>query len=247
MRRYLLLVVLTIILICRLYSQNGFGIGEKLEFSMWYNFIKAGYAEMSVDSLIKTRNGFAYIISYKAISTGIFEKIYKVRDYMISIVDADKFYSCGFKKNIREGSYRKNYKVDFDYVNMEARSNSDTISLNGYVNDPVSIFYYVRRLDLNPGEEYSVESFDNSKISKYKLIVSDVKTISTIFGDQNCLVIKPIGFDNKPFKYGGQAVIYLSIDKRVPVLIETSFKFGKVKMRLEKYYPSNNNNRMKME
>jgi len=211
------------------------GIGEKMTFSMWYNFIKVGVSYLEVNSLDTINGRGVYRVVYQVRSTGMFDKIFKVRDFFESWIDVREYFSYGFAKSVHEGKYRKEYSVRFNYDKMVAVAGEDTMAIDGYLSDPVSVFYYVRALNLEEGKEFFVKSFDNNKIRQYKIVVIGVKRLVMPYGEEGCFVLAPFHVDGSPFKYGGHAVIYVSIKRKIPVVLETRFKFGTVKMKLEKY------------
>ncbi len=127
--------------------------GEKLTFLLKWQFVPAGEAVMEVQP-IKTIDGVsAYHFVLTAQSYPFFDMFYKVRDRIDGFADIDMTHSLLYKKKQREGDYRKQVVVSFDWKQHQARySNFDkkkkTISVLPGSFDPLSVFYWSRFQDL---------------------------------------------------------------------------------------------------
>lgn len=218
-------------------TAHPFSVGERIEYSTWFNFVKGGMSSLEVVSFDSLNGIPVYHVRSVTESNSFFDRFYKVRDKMDSWIDVGGLYSREFKKSLREGHYRKKYSVRFDYHQMRAISQSDTISINGIIHDGLSIFYYVRALDLSVGDVIDLNYFDNDKLRPFKIKVENKENIKVPAGEIECYVLTPFSEKGKLFKNKNLVTIYLSTDeKRIPVMISSEARFGSMILKLESIY-----------
>lgn len=212
-----------------------FAIGEKLEYSLWFNFIKGGEATMEIVGLERVNGQPAYHLRLVSETSPIFDKIFKVRDYFDSWMDIRGLFSHQFQKNIQERRYRKNYAVRFDYDQQKAFTSNDTVAIKGRMQDALSVIYCVRAENLSEGRIIKLNNFDNNKIKLFNVVVSRTEKISVPAGEFECFVLEPYATEGKLFKYQTDMTIYVSTDSlRLPVLITSTASFGKMVFKLER-------------
>ncbi|HKI46142.1 MAG TPA: DUF3108 domain-containing protein, partial [Balneolales bacterium] len=112
-----------------------FHIGEKMTFDLKYGFIKAGHSVMALEDTEQVHGHTTYRIHSRTSSTGFVDTFYSVRDRITSWVDTHTLATIQFEKSLHEGSYKKDYQVWFDYKNMLAYSNQDTLEIQTYMQD----------------------------------------------------------------------------------------------------------------
>jgi len=198
-----------------------FGLGEHLKFDITYGFITAGYATMSVDKLIEFENRPCYRIVTTANSNSFFSSFYNVDDRVESIIDAIGLFSWRFEKNLKEGKYRANRKFSFDQRNHRAEYNNDTTTVPPYVQDALSVFYYVRTQNLKVGESVFVDHYNDGKLYPMEIKVLKKETITVPAGTFECLVIEPLLQSVGVFKHEGKLKVWLTNDRlRLPVQLQ---------------------------
>jgi len=213
-----------------------FGLGEHLEFDVTYGFITAGYATMSVDRLIEFENRPCYRIVTTANSNSFFSTFYNVDDRVESIIDAIGLFSWRFEKNLKEGKYRATRKFSFDQRNHKAEYNNDTTSVPPYVQDALSVFYYVRTQDLKVGESVFVDHYNDGKLYPMEIKVLKKETITVPAGTFECLVIEPLLQSVGVFKHEGKLKVWLTNDRlRLPVLMKSKVLVGSIAAELTSY------------
>ena len=213
-----------------------FGLGEHLEFDITYGFITAGYATMSVDKLIEFENRPCYRIVTTANSNSFFSSFYNVDDRVESIIDAIGLFSWRFEKNLKEGKYRAIRKFSFDQRNHRAEYNNDTTTVPPYVQDALSVFYYVRTQDLKVGESVFVDHYNDGKLYPMEIKVLKKETITVPAGTFECLVIEPLIQSVGVFKHEGKLKVWLTNDRlRLPVLMKSKVLVGSIAAELTSY------------
>lgn len=220
-------------------QKHPFTVGERLDYSLWFNFIKGGRAVMKVVTTESLAGFNVYRLSLESESSPFFDRIFRVRDYMSSWIDVKGLYSYRFQKDISEGKYRKRYAVRFDYQQQRAYSENDTLTIRNKVQDPLSVIYRVRAENLHVGKVLSLNYFDNNRLREYNITVDRMEKIEVPAGNFYCFVLEPAPKDGKPLKYHAEMTIYLAADTtRLPVLITTDAAFGKMIFKLERYQRS---------
>ena len=213
-----------------------FGLGEHLKFDITYGFITAGYATMSVDKLIEFENRPCYRIVTTANSNSFFSSFYNVDDRVESIIDAIGLFSWRFEKNLKEGKYRAIRKFSFDQRNHRAEYNNDTTTVPPYVQDALSVFYYVRTQNLKVGESVFVDHYNDGKLYPMEIKVLKKETITVPAGTFECLVIEPLIQSVGVFKHEGKLKVWLSNDRlRLPVLMKSKVLVGSIAAELTSY------------
>jgi len=215
-------------------SGHSFLIGEKLNYSAWFNFIKGGESSLEFVGIEKINGVSTYHIRSATESLPFFDRFYKVRDYMDSWIDTSGRFSHRFSKSIREGKYRKKYSVDFDYRAGLAIFDKDRDSIPDRVQDGLSMFYYIRTLDLTVGDVHEINLFDNDSLRPFLIKVDKIESVKTPLGDLDCFVLVPYLENGKPLKNKSKVTIYLSTDQqRIPVMISNEARFGSLILKLE--------------
>jgi len=213
-------------------------VGEQLEFNLKYGIIPAGHSSMKVTGIEKVHGHTTYKIESRTRSSNFVDTFYKVRDEITTWVDTATLATVQFTKSLHEGKYRKNYSVWFDYENMRAYSTEDTLEINSPMQDVLSLFYYIRSLDLADGDTIKLKNYDNDKISPFFLRVTGKERMVVPAGSFTCFVIQPFADSDFLFKYEGEAKIWLSMDRRrLPIYVKSKASFGSMILELEKYVP----------
>jgi len=211
-----------------------FAPGEKLNYSAWFNFIKGGESSLEILDVVEINGAPAYHVRSVTRSQPFFYRFYKVRDYMDSWIDTSGQFSRRFSKSLREGKYRKKYSVNFDYEAGVAVSASDRDSIPPMVQDGLSLFYYVRTLDIKVGDIIRINYFDNDSLRPFLIKVEKIETVKAPIGERECFVLAPFLESGKPLKHKSKVTIYLSADEqRIPVIISNEARFGSLVLKLE--------------
>ena len=216
-----------------------FGPGERMVFNIGYGMIRAGEGILEVLGTTEYKGHTCYHIQSKANSNRFFSSIYKVRDKIISYIDVETLYSRYFHKRLREGDYKKTVEVDFDHLAKEAHySNGESYPITTGVQDVLSAFFYVRNLDLTPGNTYRVPAHTSRKTYELEVIIHGKETIKVEAGTFDCFVVEPVLVGEGLFKHEGKLTMYITDDaNRVPVMIKTKIPVGSIDVELKEYHP----------
>lgn len=225
-------------------TNTAFDRGEELEFRFfydsWFADITAGYGTLTVtdDKDIKYGRSTYHVVA-EGKSKGLFNMFMKVQDRFESWFDQEDLKPYHFVRRTREGGYRKDDDVLFNYSLNQAQSRTATKSLANQTFCIISAFYYARNLDLTNvavGDIIKVPFYFDDSVYNSAIQYLGKEVVKTDFGQFRCLKIKPMMATGKVFKDPYPMVMYITDDKnRIPVLAESAIIVGKVKMELTGY------------
>jgi hypothetical protein len=219
-------------------TNRAFTVGEKLVFSIGWEFINAGTAELTVEGMETVRNKPCYHITAITNSNTFFSTLYKVRDRLETFIDAETLYPLRYIKHQHEGGYKRNFEVDFNQKESKATiadadSGKTEINVPSALHDIISAFYFVRAQPLTIGQHFELNTFDNGKVKVSAVKVIKKEKISVAAGDFDCILVQtPIG----PFNNKTDLNIWLTDDNRkMPVLVKSKIIIGSIKVELRTY------------
>jgi len=213
-----------------------FGVGEKLSFDVGYGFINAGTASMEVLRMIEYENRPAYQIVTRARSNGFFSTFYKVDDRVESIIDAVGLFSWRFEKHLSEGSYRAVRKYELDQRQHRAITGSDTLEVPPFVQDPLSVLYYLRTQELEIGQSIYMDNFTDGEIYPLEVRILERERVNVKAGTFDCIVVEPLLQSVGVFKHEGSLKVWLTDDRlKMPVLMKSKVLVGSITAELTDY------------
>lgn len=219
-------------------------IGEEFMYMINWGIIRAGSATLKVDSLVKCGDTECYKIKTYTQTNSFFDKIYKVRDSIESLVETSLKRSRYYYKKQREGNFRRNDELMFDYHKEEVTLKrngriENTIKIQGDKDllDPLSVLYYVRAMNLKIGDV--IEAYVSDGKDTYFLQIKVIKQerVKTWIGYFDCLKIEPNmqkmeGIFHKKDK--AKIYVWLTNDNRkIPVKIQSEVFVGSFQVLLK--------------
>lgn len=218
-------------------ADDNIHVGEQLTYQLSYGIFNAGVSTMEVMKVDTTHGHVTYHLQSRTRTNSFLDTFYKVRDEVNSWVDTSTFASVRFEKSLHEGKYRKDYAVWFNYQEMTAYSSSDTtVQIPGHMQDVLSLFYYLRSLNLSVGDTVRMSNYDNDKISPFLLAVNGIEKVRVPAGTFECLAVEPFSESDFLFKYEGNLRIWLTDDERkIPVMMKSKANFGSMVLKLQRY------------
>jgi len=205
-------------------------VGERLTFSIGWGVVKAGSATLEIAGIRRYRDRLAYHFQSDATSNSVFDKIYPVRDRVISLMDVRTARSLYFEKHLREGKYRADQQIRFDHEGGKAiyHDRREFPMTPGAV-DVLAAFYLTRTLPLEAGRDMHFESHADRKNYPLRVRVLGREEIQTPAGRFQCLKIEPKLRSGAFFKNEGQLTIWLTDDeRRLPVLMKSRIAVGSI-------------------
>jgi hypothetical protein len=208
-----------------------FGVGEKLRFSIRYEFVKAGEATMEIPEITTCGGGSnCFRVVSEAKSTMPFSLFFEVRDRVESLVHVDSLYTLRYTKALKEGTYEAFEQVDFDQTDHTAvYPGGKTVAIPPRVQDVLSSLYYVRTLDLEVGESVFIDNHADEKNYPLEVKVLRVEKIEVPAGTFECYVLEPILRASGVFQHKGKLTVWVSTDRtRIPVMMKSKIIIGSI-------------------
>jgi len=214
-------------------------VGERMDFSVSWEFINGGSAHMEVLPL--GTNG--YRITSTARSNKFLDMFHKVRDRMLSEGECvrGRMQSTIFDIKQQESTYHSSKHADFLW-----RQNRVIYSLNNNVesfNVPaghlnvIDTFFATRLMSLEVGKTVRIPLFDARK--RYELVVKVLRKeqLRAPWGKRvECLVIEPKLKTAGIFSSRGKVKVWLTNDSQhIPLRMTAKLKFGRIIANLKHY------------
>jgi hypothetical protein len=222
-------------------TNDAFGPGERLQFSIGYGPINAGTAFLEVVDTNTYCGKICFKIRSQTNSNSFFDTFYKVRDTAISQLDADGLFSHYYFKSLHEGSYNSTREFVMDHFQRRAvfRKGSDkpdTIKLLAFANDELSVLYYARTQTLKVGSSIRVPAVSGDTSQMIEVKVLGRETVEVPAGQFKCIVVEPLLTAAGVFKQEGEIKVWLTDDRlRMPVLMKSKVLVGSIHAELEKF------------
>jgi hypothetical protein len=237
MNKKTIIVFAAVLIIVSAYAAP-FKTGEDLKFTIsWNELVKAGTASLKVQG-VKMFNGHkVYHIVSTAQSNEILDSFFHVRDRIECYIDTDTYATWKAEKHLVEGEYRRDEVIYYNPEERTAVRGTNVLRALPNAMDALTGFYYVRALDLNVGENLSV-NFCDGKINK-ELTVKVLKkeTVEVPAGTFDTIKIEPIMEETEGiFKAKGRIWIWVTDDaKKMPVMLKSEVEIGDFVAELEEY------------
>ena len=216
----------------RTIPQQSFAQGEVLVYDVGWSFIRAGYVILTAtpDQPHRTIK-----LGAKGLSRGFVSTFYRMRDYIISTIDAEGLYPLFFEEHLHEG---KHYTSDRWILYNHAKNNlyvkGRLVNAPQFTNDYISVLYLARSRQFAPGDTFSVPFFVDGRI--YHLMFSCKKRETIDFNGKKirCLVVQPQPMDDKgEFNRKKGLEIWFSDDAaKTPLKIKAKIAIGSITANL---------------
>ncbi|MDR0645556.1 MAG: DUF3108 domain-containing protein [Elusimicrobiota bacterium] len=217
---------------------------ESLKFKIGWSFITAGEAELTANKIFDVDGQPVFAVEAYAQSYSVIDKLFKVRDINISWISADLTKSLGYWQSVREGRYKRDEWLIFDYKNSlysiykqnnKKELSKELIKFNGdRVWDMLSSLYFVRSQELPLNETIYFDIVNVKKQYPLKVTVHGKETIKTKAGKFDCIVVEPAISGEGIFVSKGKSLkVWLTDDKyRMPVKMSVEVFIGSVHAEL---------------
>lgn len=223
--------------------KQAFSPGEKLTYSLGWQFIVAGHATVEVLPDEEIDGRMVRNFRLKARTAKAVDPIYKVRDTLTSTTDYDATRSLGYQKKQHEGDDLKDETIEFDWEKMEARYHEaisgkrDSTPILENTLDPLSAFYFVRNQPFEVGTSISGPLTDGKKckIAEIKIVKREKIKVNGTEYDTFKLIpdVKDIGGVFKKSKDAKLAIWCTADYRHIPVLMKSKVTVGSFQAELE--------------
>ena len=207
---------------------QSFSKGELLAYDIGWSFIKGGYVILTATPDASRRT---IRLGAKALSRGFVSTFYRMRDYVISTVDAEGFYPLFFEEHLREGKhYKSNKWMLYDHAGKNLHLKDRTVSVPEFTNDYISVLYMARTRQFAPGDTFILPFFVDGKLHRLLFSCKGRETMDFNGKDVRCLVVQPQPMDDKgEFNSKKRLEIWFSDDEyKLPIKIKAKIAIGSI-------------------
>jgi len=217
-------------------TNYAFGVAETLWYDIGWQSIVAGYGTMVVHEPIDTAGRLCFPVISTVKSTPFFSTFYKVDDSALSMIDVRELFPIRFEKYLREGKYRSDRTASFDPKAGLAYTPTDTFAVPPYIQDALSLLYYTRALDLQPGTDFEVPNYSGKEVYTLTVRVLHRERIKVKAGVFNTIAVEPLLQAAGLFKHEGKLTVWLTDDGlHLPVLMKSKVLVGSIVAELTDY------------
>jgi len=237
----LFISISTQILVCqKVTGQQAFAPGEHLKYVAYFGLINAGVATLHIrDSVYLGKEVFH--AKAHAYSTGLADKLYKVRDIYESLFDTISGLPYFSIRNIKEGGYKYYNEVQFfhkDKKIISKRSGEKDVPVE--ILDMLSAYYYMRNAMFDKikkvGDTVVLDTYFADEIFPLKMRYVGDEKVRTKMGKFNAMKFSPVVEPGRVFDSEDDVTIWISKDKNyIPLQIRIDLIIGSIKCDLVEY------------
>jgi len=235
-------LVVWMVIICSAHApvraeDHPFKPGERLTYVLKWGVIPAGEGMLEVYPMAEVDGEPAYHFVMKAKSNAFVDVFYKVHDRMDAYADAAMQHSLFFKKKQREGGYKRDVEVNFDweknqalYERKDKDNDKEVIDLMPGSFDPLSAFYFTRMMEMVPGTDIAHPITDGRKnvVGVAHVVRRETIKVADRYYDTFLIVpdLKHIGGVFKESKDATIQVWVTADHRRIPVKLKSKVVVG---------------------
>jgi hypothetical protein len=228
------------------FSQDGgLPAKETLYYNVEWRLITAGKAKLEWHSNPEPRNGFQLNLHLE--SVGLVSKLFKVDDdYSVNLNRS--LCAESLQMSAREGSRQRETKITFNaetkkaaYLERDLVKNavvsSQEIDIPPCVHDVLGGLFFVRTLNLEPGQSAQVPVSDGKKSVLAKVDAQQREDVKTPAGTFKTIRYEVQLFNNVLYRRSARLFIWLTDDRRklpVQVRVRMTIAIGTITLQLEK-------------
>lgn len=208
---------------------NNISAGDKFFYKVKWGGVTVASSELIVLETAEVQNQLTYHVINRVWTEGVLAVFFKVNSTVESFIDVNNLFSWRYIKNIREGRYRDNMVVDFDQINHTAKRQDTSFTIPENVQDPLSILWYFRKLDIKEENIMSFSYCDGKKNEIIQIKVLKKEKLSTPAGEFLTDVIEfSAGKEDRNYlKKEVRLKVWFSDDEmRMPVFIQAKAPIG---------------------
>jgi len=227
-------------------TNKAFAVGEKIVYDVRYGVVPSGRAVQEVIKLEDVGGRRAYHILSDAKSNKTVDVFHKIRERHETWMDAESLCALKFVDTVREGRYRRHSVTVFDppagrFTHAYKSSKSEgreTHDMPPFVQDMLSVVYFLRTRDLKPGDELVVPTFSSGEVWNVKVRAQGIEKVDVGAGKFECVHLVPVLEKDKKDRPKGQLEVWLTTDERkIPVKLSTDLGVGSFEARMREYVP----------
>ena len=228
-------------------QSSGLPAKETLYYSIDWRLFTAGKAKVELTTTGQPRPGYQTNLHLE--STGIVSKLFKVEDdYSASMNSA--YCAQSLQMTTHEGSRLRETKITFDgearkasYLERDRAKNNavlhaEEIEIPPCVHDVIGGLFFIRTLNLEPGQSTQIPVSDGKKSVMAKVEAQAREDVKTPEGTFKTIRYEAYLFDNVLYKRSAHVNVWVSDDRRrlpVQIRVRMTFTIGTITLLMEKH------------
>jgi hypothetical protein len=215
-----------------------YGVGERLEYTVYFGKLKAGNGSMEVKDIQDVRGRDAWHAVWEL--HGGLRFVYHIDDVFATWIDRRTGNSLRFYRDQNEGRRDKESTFEMYPERSLFQESGDTLEA-GVANplDDASFLYFVRTIPLVVGETHSYNRYFRPDRNPVTLKVLRKDTIEVAGRRWPAVVVQPTFKSSGPFSENGRAELWFSDDRnRIMLQMKSSLPFGSINLYLTSYRPA---------
>lgn len=223
--------------------KSAFQAGEKLTYSLGWQFLVAGHATLEVLPDGELNGEKIRMFRMTAETVRAIDPIYKVRDKLYASASYDVGHSIRYRKIQKEGKTRRDETVEFDWDTLQAHyteainGKKKTVSIQENTLDPLSAFYFIRNQPLKVGGVITGPLTDGKrcKTAQIKVVKREKIKVNGKKYDTFKLIpdLKDVGGVFKKSKNATMEIWCTADDRHIPVLLKSKVAVGSFRAELK--------------
>ena len=163
--------------------QVQFQAGDRFVYDLYWNFIKVGRAELSFSLSTPENPPEDHLLaSFSVQTSGIADKLFKVRDHIESWIDPETGRPSLYKKKQREGKTERDIELTFDWDNLTAiytrnGQTSAPLPITENTFDPLALITRLTQNDFIQNREFEQATTDGKEIVYIRASLEESKKI----------------------------------------------------------------------
>ena len=211
-------------------------VGERLSFQGRWFGIPVGQGWIEVKGIVELDGHQVYHIEGQGFSNDVLSAFYPIRDVVHSYLDVETLRPLRFEKYQREGHYRADEIVTFDYLTMTATYRSllngsvKEIPLPPNMQDLISALYWFRAQLLHAEQSLMLDLYTDEKIFQTVIHVSPPFLLELLKrGTFPCVMVEPAASFKGLLVKRGRLWAYFTTDAyRIPLMIKATTPWGQM-------------------
>ena len=158
---------------------------------------------------------------------------YKIRENILMIVNSDNYSLKFLTTDSQNGKRFKKHEAHFSYSDNKVYFNNDSLIINQFVYNPISIISFLRNQKLSIGNKYNFDIYNRGKIKSIGMEVINEETVKIKKKSYDCFVLVPFylsSADENNKK--GDIKLWIAKDSSLPIIIEQNANFGEISLKL---------------
>lgn len=211
-------------------------VGESFSFTARWMGIPVGEGSIAVTERVPLDGRQAFHIICTARTNEFLSQFYPVRDVLHSYVDTETLRTLRYEKYQREGRYRADEIVTFDFAQHVAHYQSltngsvKTVPIPPDIADPIASFYRLRLAPIVPHTSIHLDVYSDEKHYRMEVKILEALRLELLRrGVFDCLLVEPVATFKGILVNRGRVHVYVTADaQRIPLLVNLYTPWGRI-------------------